>query len=208
MPTVDVYNMNREKVGEIGLDDAVFGAEVREHLFYALVRYQLAKRRQGTHSTKHRAEVSGGGKKPWKQKGTGRARQGSTRSPQWRGGGTVFGPKSRSHDFKLNKKVRAAALRGALSRRVQENALMILDALDLPAIKTRQVTDLMARFELPEVLVVLVGRDEKFEKSARNLQNITVLPVEGLNVYDVLNHRNLIMTREAVDAVTARLGGA
>jgi large subunit ribosomal protein L4 len=208
MPTVDVYNMNREKVGEIGLADTVFGAEVREHLFYALVRYQLAKKRQGTHSTKHRAEVNGGGKKPWKQKGTGRARQGTIRAPQWRGGGTVFGPKPRLHDFKLNKKVRASALRGALSRRVQESALLVLESVDLPAIKTRQVVDFMAKFELPEVLVITNGSDENFAKSARNLQNVTVLPVEGLNVYDVLNHRNLIMTRGAVDAVTARLGGA
>lgn len=207
MPTVDVYNQNREKVASIALDERVFGAEVKEHLFYAIVRYQLAKKRAGTHSTKGRAEISGGGKKPWKQKGTGRARQGSTRSPQWRGGGVVFGPKPRAHDFKLNKKVRAAALRSALSRRVEESALVILDDLKLAEIKTRLVTDFMSKFELGEALFVLTARDEVVEKSARNLQNVTVLPVEGLNVYDVLNHRNLVMTRGAIEAVSARLGG-
>jgi large subunit ribosomal protein L4 len=207
MPTVTVYNTNREKVGDLALDDTVFGAEVKEHLFYAVVRWQLAMRRQGTHSTKGRAEISGGGKKPWKQKGTGRARQGSIRSPQWRGGGVVHGPKPRSYDFKLNRKIRQAALRGALTRRAQENALVVLDGLDLPEIKTRQVVDFMKKFELGEALVILPARDEKVERSARNLQNVTVLPAEGLNVYDVLNHKNLVMTRGAVEAVVARLGG-
>jgi large subunit ribosomal protein L4 len=207
MPTVTVYNQNRDKVGDLALDDTVFGAEVKEHLFYAVVRWQLAMRRQGTHSTKGRAEISGGGKKPWKQKGTGRARQGSIRSPQWRGGGVVHGPKPRSYEFKLNRKIRQAALRGALTRRAQENALVVLDGLDLPEIKTRQVVDFMKKFELGEALVVLPERDEKVERSARNLQNVTVLPAEGLNVYDVLNHKNLVMTRGAVEAVVARLGG-
>lgn len=207
MPVVNVYNLQREKVSELTLNDAVFGAEVKEHLFYTVVRYQLAARRAGTHSTKERAEVSGGGKKPWKQKGTGRARQGSTRSPHWRGGGVVFGPKPRDYSFKLNRKVRLAALRGALSRRVQEDALVVLDELAFAAPKTRQVTDLMDRFGLSEALVVISGRNDAVEKSARNLQNVTVLPVEGLNVYDILNHRSLLMTRAAVDAVQARLGG-
>ncbi len=208
MPTVTIYNQNREKLGELSLSDAVFGAEVREHLFYALVRYQLAKRRQGTHSTKTRSEVAGGGKKPWKQKGTGRARQGTIRAPQWRGGGVVFGPKPRDYGFKLNKKVRATALCGALSRRVQESALVVLDDLKLPSIKTKQVVELMSRFELGEALVVISGQDDVLARSARNLQNVTVLPVEGLNVYDVLNHKHLVMTRGAIEAVTARLGGA
>jgi len=206
MPKVDVYNAQKEKVSELQLDEAVFAAEVKEHLWYAVVRYQMAARRAGTHSTKGRAEVSGGGKKPWKQKGTGRARQGTIRAPQWRGGGIVFGPKPHSHAFKLNKKVRRAALCGALTRRAQENALVVLDALELPAIKTRQVVDLMDRFALGDTLVVIAGRNENVEKSARNLQSITVLPVEGLNVYDVLNHKNLVMTADAVKAVTARLG--
>ena len=203
---IDVYNAAKEKVSELELNEAVFGAEVKEHLWYAVVRYQMAKRRAGTHSTKGRAEVSGGGKKPWKQKGTGRARQGSIRSPQWRGGGVTFGPKPRSHAFKLNKKVRQSALCGALSRRVQENQLVILDKLEFAGPKTKQVIDLMTRFSLNDTLVVLSGRDEVVEKSARNLQTVTVLPAEGLNVYDVLNHRNLVMTADAVQAVVARLG--
>jgi len=205
MPTVEVFNTNREKVADVALSDTVFAAEIKDHLFYAVVRYQLAARRAGTHATKGRAEVSGGGKKPWKQKGTGRARQGSTRSPQWRGGGVVFGPVPRSHAFKLNKQVRRSALKGALSRRVQEKALLVLDQLALPEIKTRQVVDLMGRFELSEMLVVLSERNEVVERSARNLPGVTVLTAEGLNVYDVLNHKALVMTRAAVEAVTARL---
>jgi large subunit ribosomal protein L4 len=205
MPVVNVFNTNREKVGDLTLDDAIFGVEVKEHLFYAVVRWQLAGRRAGTHSTKTRSEVSGGGKKPWKQKGTGRARQGTIRAPQWRGGGVVFGPRPRDYSFKLNKKVRRAALCGALTRRVQESSLIILDDLQFAEIKTRQVSDLLTRFELKEALVVLPGRNEAVEKSARNLQAVTVLPAEGLNVYDILNHRNVVMTRAAVDAITARL---
>ncbi len=205
MPTVEVFNANREKVADVALSDVVFAAEVKEHLFYAVVRYQLAARRSGTHAVKGRAEVSGGGKKPWKQKGTGRARQGSTRSPQWRGGGVVFGPVPRSHAFKLNKQVRRSALRGALTKRVQENALVVLDQLNFPEIKTRQVVEFMKRFALPEMLVVLGEKNETVERSARNLPGVTVMTAEGLNVYDLLNHKALVMTRSAVDAVTARL---
>jgi large subunit ribosomal protein L4 len=205
MPKVATYNLNREQTGDLELSAEVFGAEVKEHLFYAMVRYQLAKRRQGTHSTKGRAEVSGGGRKPWKQKGTGRARQGSTRSPQWRGGGVVFGPKPRDYSFKLNKKARATALVSALSRRVEESCLVVIDELAFSQAKTRQVVDLLERFELGEALVVLAGPNENLELSARNLDAVTVQQVEGLNVYDVLNHRKLVMTREAVEAVTARL---
>lgn len=207
MPVVNVYNMNRDKVGEVSLDDSIFGAEVKEHLFYAVVRHQMAGRRAGTHSTKSRSEVSGGGRKPWKQKGTGRARQGTTRAPQWRGGGVVFGPKPRSHAFKLNKKVRRSALCGALSRRLQENALFVVDELVLPEIKTRQVIDFMKRFECSELLVVLPAHDEGFVRSARNLEGVKVLLAEGLNVYDILNHRNVIISRPAIDAVTSRLSG-
>ncbi len=204
MATIDVYNPNREKVGELDLDDAVFGAEVKEHLLYAAVRYQRAKARAGTHKAKERAEVSGGGKKPWRQKGTGRARQGSTRSPQWRGGGVVFGPRVRSHAFKLNKKVRKQALISALSRRVEDQALVVLEDWQLPEIKTRQVADFMGRFELMDMLLVAPA-DDKLARSARNLPTVTVLAPEGINVYDVLKRRNLVMTRAAIDAVTSRL---
>lgn len=204
---IDVYNPSREKVGEMDLADAVFGAEVREHLLYAVVRYQRAAARQGTHKVKERAEVSGGGKKPWRQKGTGRARQGSSRSPHWRGGGVVFGPRVRSHAFKLNKKVRQLALVSALSRRAQENALVVLDAFEVAEYKTRQVSDFMKRFELSDMLLV-ANRDDRLERSARNLPSVTTLPPEGLNVYDVLRRRNLVITRAAIDAVTTRLTAA
>jgi large subunit ribosomal protein L4 len=201
---IDVYNLSHDKVGSVELDDAVFGTEVKEHLLYAAVRYQRAKARAGTHKAKERAEVRGGGRKPWRQKGTGRARQGHTRSPQWRGGGVVFGPRVRSHAFKLNKKVRALALKSALSRRAQENALVVLDGFELAEPKTRQVADFMKRFELADILLV-APRNETLEKSARNLASVTLLPPEGLNVYDVLRRRTLVLTQAAVEAVTTRL---
>ena len=207
MPTIDVFNAGREKVATFDLNDAVFGGEVKEHLLYSAVRYQLAARRAGTHKVKGRAEVSGSGKKPFKQKGTGRARAGHKRSPIWRGGGVVFGPTPRSYAFKLNKKVRRAALRSALSRRVEENRLVVLDELVLPEIKTRQVVDFLGRFELSDALVVIDSRDETVVRSARNLPNVTVLPSDGLNVYDVLHRQNLVMTQAAIKAVTERLGG-
>ena len=207
MPTIDVFNTGREKVASVDLDDTVFGGEVKEHLLYSAVRYQMAARRAGTHKVKGRAEVSGSGKKPFKQKGTGRARAGHKRSPIWRGGGVVFGPTPRSYAFKLNKKVRRAALRSALSRRVEENRLVVLDELVLPEIKTRQVVDFLGRFELSDALVVIDSRDETVVRSARNLPNVTVLPSDGLNVYDVLHRQNLVMTQAAIQAVTERLGG-
>jgi len=206
MPTVDVYNANREKVAELQLDEAVFGGPVKEHLLYDLVRYQRAAKRQGSHKAKERAEVAGGGKKPWRQKGTGRARQGTIRAPQWRGGGVVFGPRVRSHAFKLNKKVRRAALRSALSRRVEEQAIVVLDDLTFPEIKTKQVVQLMDRFELKDMLLVTASRDEVVARSARNISNVTVLPSEGLNVYDILRRRNLVLTQSAVEAITSKLG--
>ncbi len=206
MPVVDVYNQNREKVAELELDVAVFDADVKEHLLHAAVRYQLNKRRRGTHAVKRRSDVRGGGAKPWRQKGTGRARAGTSRSPLWRGGGVVFGPEPRSHAVKLNKQVRRAALRGAISRRVQEKKLVILDQLSFPEIKTRQVAELLERFELDSAVIVLSSKDEVVVRSARNIPGITVLPAEGLNVYDVLLRDNLVMTQDAVSAVTERLG--
>jgi len=207
MPTIDVYNANAEKVSQLDLDDKVFGARVKEHLFYAMVRYQLAKRRAGTHKAKSRSEVAGGGRKPFRQKGTGRARSGTSRAPQKRGGGVVFGPLPRSHAFKLNKKVRCFALKGALSRRVEENKLVIVDELSFPEIKTRQVVDFMKRFELSDALVVLAEDNDSVQKSARNVPGVDVLPSSGLNVYDILRKNHLVMTQGAVEAVTARLGG-
>jgi len=201
---IDVFDTNRQKVGDIDLDDVVFGTDVKDHLLYAAVRYQRAKARAGTHQAKRRSDVRGGGKKPWRQKGTGRARQGSIRAPHWRGGGSVFGPISRDHGFKLNKAVRKLALRSALSRRVQEKALVVLDAFELAAPKTRTVVEFMSRFDLSD-MVLVAPRNDILEKSARNLSTVTFLPPEGLNVYDVLRRRNLVLTRAAIDAVITRL---
>ncbi len=206
MPKVTVYNADREEVGNVDLDEAVFGAEVKEHLLYAAVRYQRAKARAGTHKAKERAEVRGGGKKPFRQKGTGRARAGTTRSPLWRGGGTVFGPRVRSHAIKLNKRVRKAALRSALSRRVAEQSVVVLDSLGLPEIKTKSVVEFMARFDLTDMLLV-APRNETLERSTRNIPSVTLIPPEGVNVYDVLRRRNLVLTQGAVDAITQRLAG-
>lgn len=205
MAKVDVYNLAKEKVGTADLSDAVFGAEVKEHLFHLVVRAQLAARRQGTHATKQRAMVAGGGRKPWKQKGTGRARQGSTRSPQWRGGGSVFGPQPRSHAFAVNKKVRRAALRCALSRRSGEAALVVVDRFSLPEAKTRHFRTFMKAFGFESLLVVLPTLDEAVSLAARNIPGVTVLPVEGLNVYDVLRHKNMVVAQDAIGAIVERL---
>lgn len=205
MPTVNVYSSNGDEVGKLELSDVVFGAEVKEHLLHQVVRYQLAARRAGTAKAKERAEVSGGGKKPFKQKGTGRARAGTTRSNVWRGGGVVHGPRPRSYAFKVNKKERVAALRSALSRRTEEGALVVLDGLAFDAPKTRDMADFVKRFELKGALVVLPEKDRNVVLSARNLPGVSVLPAEGLNVYDILRHPSLVMTSDAVKAVTERL---
>ena len=206
MPKVDVYNTDKKKVGEIDLADAIFGTEVKEHLFYAAVRYQMAARRAGTHQTKGRTQVSGGGKKPFRQKGTGRARQGTTRAVQFRGGGVVHGPHTRSHAHNLPKKVRRAALKSALSRGTEENAVTVFEAFELAEIKTSGFVNVMKTFGFEDLLLVLTEKDENVIKSARNITGVKVLPVEGLNVYDILDHKNLALTSSAVDAVVARLG--
>ena len=206
MPTVDVYNTEKKKVGEVELADTIFGTEVKEHLFYAAVRYQMAARRAGTHATKGRTQVSGGGKKPYRQKGTGRARQGTRRAVQFRGGGVVHGPHNRSHAHDLPKKVSAAALKSALSRRTEENAVTVFDAFEMNEIKTKAFVDVMNKFEFEDLLLVLHEKDDKVYRSARNIPGVKVLPVAGLNVYDILDHKNLALTSSAVDAVVARLG--
>jgi len=206
MPTLDVYNIKKKKVGSIELDDAVFGAEVKEHLFYTVVRQQMANRRQGSHKVKTRSEVSGGGRKPFRQKGTGRARAGSIRIAHWRGGGVVHGPTPRSHGHKINKKVRRSALRSALSRRVEEQAFTVFDSFELDEIKTKAFRAVVDTFGFEDMLLIVSETDEKVSRSARNLPNVKVLPVAGLNVYDILLHRNLAVTRAAVDGITARLG--
>jgi large subunit ribosomal protein L4 len=204
MPTVNVYNIAKKKVGTVELDDAVFGAPVREHLFYEMVRYQRNKARSGNHATKGRAQVSGGGKKPWRQKGTGRARQGSTRSPHWAGGGVVHGPIPRSHAHDLTKKARRAALVAALSARCAEEALTIFDAFELEGIKTKSFVAVMKAFEIDDLLLVLPEKNDNVLRSARNIPGVTVLPVEGLNVLDILKHKNLALTKDAVERITAR----
>jgi len=206
VPVVEVYNQRREPVSKLDLDEAVFGVEVKEHLFHLLVRYQLAKRRAGTHDVKERSEVSGGGRKPWRQKGTGRARQGTIRAPQWRGGGIVHGPTPRSHAIDVPKRVRRAALRAALSRRVEDGTLWVLDRIALDEAKTRKFMEIVSAFEWDKVLVVLPDKDESVLRAARNIPGVAVLPVAGLNVYDVLRHRHLALLADAVPRIVERLG--
>ena len=206
MPKVDIVNLDKKSVGSVELDEAVFGVEVKEHLFHTAVRYQLAKRRAGTHQVKERADVRGGGRKPYRQKGTGRARAGTRNAPQWRGGGVVHGPRTRSHAHGMPKKVRKAALKSALSRRCEEQNLTVFDAFELTEIKTKHVQKVLDTFGFQDLLLVLSEKNDSVWRSARNIPGVTVLPVEGLNVYDVLKHQNLALTREAVDKVTERLG--
>lgn len=208
MAKLDVVTVENRKAGSVDLSPAVFETRVKPDLLHAEVRRQQAKRRAGTHSTKNRHTVSGGGIKPWRQKGTGRARQGSIRSPQWAGGGVVFGPVPRSHEHSLPKKVRRAALRSALSLRRQEGAITVVDEIALDAFKTRRVREILRALSLDgeRVLIVIEAADLKLERSARNLPGVGVLRVAGLNVYDVLRHPKLLLTRGAVSAIEARLG--
>jgi len=207
MATVDVVTVENKKAGTLDLDPVVFEAQVKPHLFHAEVRRQLAERHRGTHSTKNRTAVSGGGAKPWRQKGTGRARQGTTRAPQWKGGGAVFGPVPRSYSHKLPKKMRRAALRSALSQRIKEDALTIVEALPLEEYKTKRVSEMLAALGLEgnSVLLVVDAANVFLERSARNLYGVSVLRAEGLNVYDVLRHDKLVMTKAAVPLVAERL---
>lgn len=195
------------KAGSVELDPAVFEAPVRPHLFHAEVRRQLAGRRAGTHSTKNRSRVSGGGAKPYRQKGTGRARQGSTRAPQFAGGGVVFGPVPRSYEHGLPKKVRRAALRSALSLRRSDGALSVVESLELGEYRTRRVVEWLRELGLVEgsVLIVVAERDEYLERSVRNLPDVGLVRSEGLNVYDVLRFDRVLLTREALERAQARL---
>ena len=215
MATVDVKTLDLAKggagkAGSLELDPAVFEVEVRPDLFHAEVRRQLAGRRAGTHSTKNRAFVSGGGVKPWRQKGTGRARQGSIRAPQWAGGGIVFGPVPRGYAHKLPKKVRAAALRSALSLKQSEGNLTVVEALALDEYKTKKVAAALESLGLAgkSVLVVIDEESATLETSARNLPNVSVIRAEGVNVYDVLRHEALVATRASIEKLAARLAAA
>lgn len=204
MAKVDVKNLDGKTVGSVDLDESVFGAEVNEHLLWEVVKWQRAKSRVGTHSTKRRSEVSGGGKKPWKQKGTGGARQGSTRAPHFVGGGSAFGPKPRDYEHGANKKAVAGALRSALSLRAKEQKLVVLDGFALDAPKTASVHKAIATFGAKKALFV-DGANHALLLSTRNLQNAKFLRHDGLNVYDVLDHDTLIVTKVTLEAVTARL---
>ena len=200
MANVSVYNIEGKEVGTIELNDAVFGVEVNEHLVHMAVVSQLANNRQGTQSAKTRAEVRGGGRKPWKQKGTGHARQGSTRSPQWTGG-VVFAPVPRDYSFKMNKKEKRAALKSALTSRVQENKLIVIDELKFDEIKTKNFKAVMDNLKVNKAYVVLNENDEKVVKSARNLPNVQTALTNTINVYDVMKGGTVILTKDAVKTI-------
>jgi large subunit ribosomal protein L4 len=204
MAKKDVFDMAKKKVGEIDLADEIFAAPIKEHLFWEAVRWQQAGSRSGTASTKGRAEIRGSTRKLFRQKGTGRARRGSMKSPLLRGGGIAFGPKPRDFSYTLPKKVRRKALACALSRRSEENALFVLDSMEMPEIKTRRVQEFMSTFGLTSALII--DQDNRaLTLSGRNIKGVTVLPVQGLNVLDVLKHDNLVLTRQAVEAIEGRL---
>ncbi len=198
MAKVSVYNMEGKEVGEMDLNDAVFGVTVNEHLVHMAVVQNLANKRQGTQKAKTRSEVSGGGRKPWRQKGTGHARQGSTRAPQWKGGGVVFAPTPRDYSFKLNKKEKRAALKSVLTSRVQDNKLIVLDELKLDEIRTKDFKKVMDNLKVDKAMVVIGGQDENVILSARNLPRINTAVAENINVYDILKGDTLVLTKDAV----------
>lgn len=202
MPKVALFNISGKQVGEIELNDAVFGIEPNKHVLHDAVVMQLASLRQGTHKVKGRSEVRGGGRKPWKQKGTGRARQGSIRAPQWVGGGTVFGPTPRSYAYKLPKKVRRLAIKSALSSKVIENEIIVLDALTLNGPKTKEFAAILNNLKADrKALIVAPSYDDNVALSARNIPGVKFVAADGINVLDVLGHDKLIITKEAVQKV-------
>ena len=198
MASVKVYNIEGKEVGTMELSDAVFGVEVNEHLMHLAVVSQLANKRQGTQSAKTRAEVSGGGRKPWRQKGTGHARQGSTRAPQWTGGGVVFAPKPRDYSVKMNKKEKAAAIKSALSSKVAEEKFIVVDGLAFDEIKTKKMAAVLENLKVNKALVVLDKKDDNVILSARNIPEVRTVLSGSVNVYDVLKYGNVVITKEAV----------
>jgi len=205
MPVVSVYDIEKNKVAEVSLNDAVFGAEVNRDVIYEVVRMQMAAKRQGTHDTKERGEISGGGKKPWRQKGTGRARVGTTRSPLWRGGGTVFGPTLRDYSFTVPKKVRRLALISALSMKVKEEKLLVLKDFPLAEVKTKKFKEVLDRFGLKKTLVVIGEADVALEKSSRNLPDVKMMRCEGINVYDLLKYDSLVLLEPSIQKIEGAL---
>ena len=201
MANVSVFNMEGNEVGTMELNDAIFGAKVNEHLVHLAVVSQLANKRQGTQKAKTRSEVSGGGRKPWRQKGTGHARQGSTRAPQWTGGGVVFAPVPRDYSFKINKKEKRAALKSALTSRVEAQKFVVLDELKLEAIKTKDFVKVLNNLNVSKALVVMGGKDVVIEKSAANVPDVKTTQATLLNVYDILKYDTVITTKAAVEKI-------
>ena len=201
MAKVSVFNMDGKEVEKIDLNDAVFGVEVNEHLVHMAVVQQLANNRQGTQKAKTRSEVSGGGRKPWRQKGTGHARQGSTRSPQWKGGGVVFAPVPRDYSFKMNKKEKRAALKSALSSRVSENKLVVVDKLAFDEVKTKEFAKVLKNLNVEKALVVINDNDEKVIMSARNIPSVKTASTSTINVFDILKYNTVVVTKDAVKTI-------
>jgi large subunit ribosomal protein L4 len=205
MAVADVFNIEKKKVAEVDLNDAVFGAEVNEAIIYDVVKMQLASKRSGTASTKTRSDVSGGGKKPWRQKGTGRARSGTSRSPIWRSGGIVFGPHPRDYSYSIPKKVRKKALISALSMKFKDNKMLILKDFPMEKISTRVFKNVVDLFSLKKALFVLDDNNEVLLKSSRNIKNVKMIRSEGINVYDILNHEHLILLEPSVKKIEGAL---
>ena len=201
MANVAVYNMEGKEVGKLDLNDAVFGVEVNEHLVHMAVLQQLANNRQGTQKAKTRSEVRGGGRKPWRQKGTGHARQGSTRAPQWTGGGVVFAPVPRDYSFKLNKKEKRAALKSALTSKVQDSKLIVVDELKLDEIKTKQFAQVMKNLNVDKALVVINDNDQNIVMSAKNIPTVKVAQTNTINVFDILKYSTVVVTKAAVATI-------
>ncbi|HIP82250.1 MAG TPA: 50S ribosomal protein L4 [Desulfocapsa sulfexigens] len=205
MSTVDIVNTSNEKVGEIELNADVFDLTVKEHILHDVVRMQRAAKRAGNACTKTRVEVRGGGAKPWRQKGTGRARAGTRNSPIWRGGGVTFGPKPRDYSFKLNRKVKKQALAMAMSARLQEGNLVVVDEFTMEAIKTRDFVGIMKGFDFENCLIITESNNDNLKKSARNVNGFKIMTVDGLNVYDVLLHKKLMLVKPAIENLEKRL---
>ena len=201
MAKVSVYNIEGNKVGDMELNDAVFGVEVNEHLVHMAVVSQLANKRQGTQSAKTRSEVSGGGRKPWRQKGTGHARQGSTRAPQWTGGGIVFAPKPRDYSFKMNKKEKNLALKSVLTSKVAEDKLIVLDSISFDEIKTKKMVAVLNNLKADKALVVLNDNDKNVILSARNIPDVKTATADTINVYDILKYDTMVVSKEAVGTI-------
>ena len=201
MANVTVYNMEGNEVGTMELNDAVFGAPINEHLLHLAVVRQLANKRQGTQKAKTRSEVSGGGRKPWRQKGTGHARQGSIRAPQWTGGGVVFAPVPRDYTMKMNKKERRAALKSALTSKVQDNKFVVVDSLTMAEPKTKEMQKVLTNLKAEKALVVIAADDKNIALSTRNIADVQLSTVNSINVYDVMKHQTVVVTKDAVASI-------